>query len=90
MPTKPEADTNVIWKNPPPKRTGQTAHRRGRMIAFVEVLKTRPNEWAIYDKKHKNAVVVSIAKKKFPKTEWTSRTNPDGKTYTIYGRYIGK
>jgi hypothetical protein len=58
-------------------------------MRFVAALKARPNRWAIYTEGSKNAVIVSMAKKKFPDTEWTSRKQPDG-TFTIYARYIGK
>lgn len=60
------------------------------MVSFVSLLKTNPNTWAVYDKKYKNQTVVAVARKKFPNTEWVSRRNRDGKTYTIYARYIGR
>lgn len=58
-------------------------------MRFVAAIKARPNRWAIYTEGASNAVIVSIAKKKYPDTEWTSRKQADG-TYTVYARYIGK
>ena len=79
------ATQSVTWKNPPPKRGGNAL----RTKEFVEVLKTRPNTWAIFRRNHSNAVIVSTAKTRYPDTEWTSRSDGKG-NYTIYARYIGK
>jgi hypothetical protein len=83
--------TKIKWATPPAKRTGTRSGGRklGATARFVEVLKTRPNKWAIYKSNANNAVTVSTAKKAYPQTEWTSRKNPDG-TFTLYARFIGK
>lgn len=79
----------IKWATPPAKRTAHTSNRRlGAIARFVEVLKTRPNKWAIYKTDSSNAVTVSTAKKAYPQTEWTSRKNPDG-TFTLYARFVG-
>lgn len=77
----------IVWEAPRATRQGQA--KSGQMKRFVEVLKTRPNEWALYSAKHSNCAVITYGKKNYPKTEWTSRKNSDG-TFKIYGRYIGK
>lgn len=88
---KPHTPSTIQWVDaPPPSKHLQGGKRQGRMVMFVELLKTKPNKWAVYDNKYNNCTIVPIAKKKFPKTEWTSRSNKDGKTFTIYARYIGK
>ena len=77
----------IVWEEPKQSRQGRG--KQGQMQRFVEVLKSRPNEWAVYSTKHPNCAVITYGKKNFPKTEWTSRKNTDG-TFKIYARYIGK
>lgn len=78
--------SEIKWEAPPAKRGGSGS--AGRMAAFVEVLKTRPNEWAVYAEGITNSVVVSTAPKRYPQTQWTGRKQANGK-WTIYARYIG-
>ena len=83
-------EPKMKWSTPPPKRTGVgSKNRGGRTMRFVEALKARPNRWAIYTEGVSNAVSVTMGKKRFPNTEWTSRKQADG-TFTVYARYIGK
>ena len=74
----------IKWETPSPAHS----ENRGKAAVFVEALKTRPSEWALYRENAKNAVLVTEFKRKYPFTEWTSRKNADG-TFRIYGRYVG-
>lgn len=79
----------IVWETPKPAYGGNSKKRNGRTAAFVAVLKTRPNEWAVYRKSHPNCGIITYGKRTFKNTEWTSRRNPDG-SFDIYARYIGK
>lgn len=77
----------IVWETP--KEPRDRKRGGGQMARFVEVLKTRPNEWAVYSAKHPNCSVITYGKKNYPKTEWTSRKNADG-TFKIFARFVGK
>ena len=80
---------NIKWQDPKPAYQGNRNTKNGRTAGFVEILKTRPNEWAVYRTGHPNCGIITYGKRTFKNTEWTSRRNPDG-TYDIFARYIKK
>jgi hypothetical protein len=60
-----------------------------QVAEFVEGLKKRPKEWAVYCTGNIARTGHSKAqqyKKKYPGTEWVCRREKDG--YTVFGRWV--
>lgn len=79
----------IEWAEPPPTSRGGT--RNSSTAQFVEAVKARPGQWAIFKKGSKAGVVSN--KDRYPDMEWRSVTEENEpnaqRTYTIYGRYVG-
>lgn len=75
---------NVEWSAPPP--VDKTARRRSKVMMFVDTLKTRPGQWAVYPSKFSNASSASHYRRAYPDVEWTMRRMEDGR-YQMWGRW---
>lgn len=72
--------TNIIWAEPP--AVVRVRKAKGKTQQFIEVLKTKPNTWAIYRHNAKHPYAP-----KMENVEWANRSNGDG-TFTVYVRYV--
>lgn len=79
--------SEIVWAAPPDLIRGRTF--AGKTKRFVEALKERPGEWALYPTTVSSASTASNYKKQHPGTEWTSRTRPDGRA-DLYARWVGE
>lgn len=79
--------SEIVWQAPPVLDRSQ--QRNGRVKEFVDALKSRPGEWALYPDPVRGPSNVSVNRKRFPGTEWTSRRRPDRK-YDLYARWVGE
>lgn len=78
----------IRWETPPPSHKGKGSNRKlSKKARFVEELKKRPGKWAVYRSNATAGSDVTIGKKDYPGTEWTSRRS--GNKYTIYARWVG-
>ena len=74
------------FRQPPGPKNG----RPFQVANFVEELKKKPNDWAVYCTGNTVRTGHSKAqqyKKKYPGTEWVCRREKDG--YTVFGRWVG-
>lgn len=79
-------ETNVEWRNPPATKNGSP----GQVAKFVDSLKSKPGEYAVYCRGNSAKTGHSKAqqyKKRYPGTEWLVRKEDDG--YTVFGRWVG-
>ena len=80
---------DIVWEDPGVSHASTT---RGRVVRFVEALKSRPGEWAKYPHELSASSVgssVTVNSGRFPGTEWTARdVNTDAAA--LYGRWIGE
>lgn len=72
---------NIVWSKPPIRKSR-------KVKAFVEILKTRPGEWAEYPYPVNRAAFGAACKRRYPDSEWTVREQPDGK-FKAWARWIG-
>lgn len=78
--------TDINWTTPPPRKGGAPAGG-GRVQLFIEQLRTRPGEWAIYPVPQANGTL-SPEHRHNPNLELTGRRRPDGR-FDVYVRWIG-
>lgn len=77
---------DIIWQAPPAKTV---VRRKGGVRAqFIEALKARPGEWAIYGGPQYASVGTEL-KRAYPGVDACSRKRPDGK-FDVYARWIGE
>jgi hypothetical protein len=74
--------SDIEWAEPPALNPGRD---RGSGITqrFVEELKTRHGEWAIYPGQIKNSHSLGRYRQSFPGVEWRARQG------TVYARWVG-
>lgn len=77
--------SEIVWQDPPETPRGMS----GRCRQFVEALKSRPGEWALYPTPMSSAGSATTYRTTYPEVEWTVRVRPDRK-YDMYGRWIGE
>lgn len=75
----------IMWKNPPERRM---TSKSGARKQFVEVLKSRPGEWAEFGHAFRNANTASTSaiqfRQAFPGVEAVSRN------CRVYVRWVGE
>lgn len=76
-----------IGRDLPPASFGR---RSGKGKQFVELLKTRPGEWAVYRITPTRWQAHSVYRGMYPGTDWATRkTNGKNKKWTVYARWVG-
>ena len=89
--------TEVVWEEPQPARRRGTdkvlvpEKSMKKYGPFVETLKTKPNEWAVF-KKASSPTFSTRLKAAYPGVETTCRNvkSDDGKQrFDIYARWVG-
>ena len=77
----------IACGDPPPKQC--KGAKPGVTALFVEALKARPGEWAEYQPGRTHSTgSVSYLKARYPGTELTTRSQPDGKC-RVWVRWVG-
>jgi hypothetical protein len=62
--------------------------RKGSTKEFVERIKERPGEWAVFAEKDKAWTAHFSYRRNYPGTDWAVRR--DKSKWIVYGRYVGK
>jgi hypothetical protein len=63
------------------------ANRETQMKQFVEELKARPGEWALYPKVYKNGASANSFKKRYVGTQWKTRKSTREEGFDLYATW---